>query len=145
MCEHRDLLSIRYVFICLTTVGSSSTTISDHLLSAVNKPNMLFLKFAFSNWVFEPTFFSFSNWKVYWQSSYSYNFKTYYGLQSWHQWEFPQFIQWGLENTEYIRNEIHTNLTQKSDNVKQPSLSTCTVYCGYQLENIFFKSQIHGI
>ena len=34
-----------------------AATISYYLLSAVNKPNMLFLKFAFFKWVFEPTFF----------------------------------------------------------------------------------------
>ena len=45
------------------------------------------------------------------------------------------------KNTENPRNEIHTNLTEKNNNVNQPSLSKCTVCCGYKLENIFFKSQ----
>ena len=43
------------------------------------------------------------------------------------------------KNTENIRNEIHTNLTEINKNVKQPSLSKCTVYCGYKLENIFLN------
>lgn len=30
----------------------------------------------------------------------------------------------------YIRNEIPTDLTQKNNNVKQPSLSKCSVYYG---------------
>ena len=55
----------------------------------------------------------------------------------------PLFFQCCVGNTEYIRNKIHTNLKQKNNNVKQPSLSTCKVYCGYQLENVFFKSQVH--
>ena len=45
------------------------------------------------------------------------------------------------KTTENIRNEIHTNLTEINKNVNQPSLSKCTVYCGYNLENIFLKSQ----
>jgi hypothetical protein len=38
------------------------------------------------------------------------------------------------ENSEYIRNKIPTHLTEKDNNVKQPSLSEGTVYCGYQLK-----------
>ena len=30
------------------------------------------------------------------------------------------------ENAEYIRNKIPTHLTEKDNNVKQPSLSKCT-------------------
>ena len=42
------------------------------------------------------------------------------------------------ENAEYIRNKIPTHLTQKSNNVKQPSLSKYTVFSDYQLKNVFF-------
>ena len=45
------------------------------------------------------------------------------------------------ENSEYIRNKIPTHLREKDNNVKQPSLSKCTVHCGYQLKNGFLYSQ----
>jgi hypothetical protein len=41
------------------------------------------------------------------------------------------------ENAKYIRNEIPSHLTQMDNNVKQLSLSKCTVYCSYQLKNVF--------
>ena len=39
-------------------------------------------------------------------------------------------------NTENIRNEFPTNITQKNNKVKQPSLSK---YCGYRLDHYVFK------
>ena len=48
------------------------------------------------------------------------------------------------KNTENRRNAIHTNLEQKKKYYeKQPSISKCTVHCGYKLETIYFKSQSH--
>ena len=56
---------------------------------------------------------------------------------------FHYFCNEVCESTKYIRNEIPTNLTKTKKNVKKPLLSKCTVYCGYQLKNVFLYSQRH--